>query len=393
MQVLRKSMVRVSFHIAKVIFVDLFLSLMEYGILAGSPSTELIVIIALGMIAHVAEGVAAGRSAVEMVDVLREINEFQLKRETSSIDVAADIAGALAVYDVDAAEEALLKGMPDLPVEMAESYLQLLGNLRSYKPYLPQSCFVLEDILTPEEEEEMGVVVTEDGMILRTPTVDIESPITSPQIISPPQGPASPPQGPARTPGERLRSIHGLEHGERLRSIHGLEHGERLRSMRLRSMFGGPPLDTQLSAVISGHHSSETSRSSINAASMFFERPAALKPIARRARVSLAGSNMIGYITSTGDLAASANVAWITGDVEQWCTVVSQAKGLVDQIGGDRRYASFNAKQACGGHSASAVEVLSSSRGEGQWTGCVVSGQAVCGDFGSSSMMRFMVLG
>eukprot|EP00756_Hemistasia_phaeocysticola_P030157 Hpha_TRINITY_DN16274_c7_g7::TRINITY_DN16274_c7_g7_i1::g.15875::m.15875 len=104
----------------------------------------------------------------------------------------------------------------------------------------------------------------------------------------------------------------------------------------------------------------------------------------KRARVSLAAGNMTGYLSSTPELAGELNASWITEDVERWCSAVVGAKGVVDLMGGDRRYASFNARQACGGHASAAVGVLSS-RGDGEWSGCVVTGQAVCGDFGSAS--------
>eukprot|EP00756_Hemistasia_phaeocysticola_P024847 Hpha_TRINITY_DN15974_c9_g1::TRINITY_DN15974_c9_g1_i1::g.71206::m.71206 len=116
------------------------------------------------------------------------------------------------------------------------------------------------------------------------------------------------------------------------------------------------------------------------------------KAAPRRLRVSLAAGNVVGYLSSQGDLAGASNSGWIEADVERWCAVVSQSRGVVDLIGGDRRYASFNARQVCGGHASAAIGVLSS-RGNGNWSGCVVSGQAVCGDFGSASVLRFMVLG
>eukprot|EP00756_Hemistasia_phaeocysticola_P019056 Hpha_TRINITY_DN15635_c3_g1::TRINITY_DN15635_c3_g1_i3::g.101903::m.101903 len=117
-----------------------------------------------------------------------------------------------------------------------------------------------------------------------------------------------------------------------------------------------------------------------------------LKAAARTARVTLAAGNKIGYLTTVAALAGASNADWIAGDVERWCVSVAQAKGVVDVISGDRRFASFNARQGCGSHAAAAVEVLSS-RGEGEWSGCVVNGQAICGDFGSLSTQRFMVLG
>eukprot|EP00756_Hemistasia_phaeocysticola_P013176 Hpha_TRINITY_DN15256_c1_g2::TRINITY_DN15256_c1_g2_i1::g.65054::m.65054 len=65
----------------------------------------------------------------------------------------------------------------------------------------------------------------------------------------------------------------------------------------------------------------------------------------KRVRVSLAAGNMIGYLSAVRDLSVPANAGWIAADVERWCSAVAEAKGVVDLIGGDRRYASFNARQ------------------------------------------------
>eukprot|EP00756_Hemistasia_phaeocysticola_P012930 Hpha_TRINITY_DN15236_c6_g7::TRINITY_DN15236_c6_g7_i1::g.65471::m.65471 len=64
-------------------------------------------------------------------------------------------------------------------------------------------------------------------------------------------------------------------------------------------------------------------------------------------------------------------------------------------MGGVRRYASFNARRKCVKHASAAVEVLHT-RGDRQhiqWSGCVSTGRAVCGPFGSISLLRFMILG
>eukprot|EP00756_Hemistasia_phaeocysticola_P016918 Hpha_TRINITY_DN15504_c0_g2::TRINITY_DN15504_c0_g2_i2::g.107059::m.107059 len=62
---------------------------------------------------------------------------LQLRRVKSSVDVAAQVAAALAMYDVDEAEKAIENGK-DLPQELAGSYRRLLSNLRSYRDYLPE---------------------------------------------------------------------------------------------------------------------------------------------------------------------------------------------------------------------------------------------------------------
>eukprot|EP00756_Hemistasia_phaeocysticola_P033652 Hpha_TRINITY_DN16476_c2_g1::TRINITY_DN16476_c2_g1_i2::g.160528::m.160528 len=120
-----------------------------------------------------------------------------------------------------------------------------------------------------------------------------------------------------------------------------------------------------------------------------------MKTVPRHARVSLVAANMLGYLTRSAgahELDGETNEDWIAADVEQWCASVLGVKGIVDLMSGDRRYASFNARQHCSDHASAAVEVLSL-REDRVWSGCVVTGQVVCGDFGSFSVLRFMVLG
>eukprot|EP00756_Hemistasia_phaeocysticola_P063622 Hpha_TRINITY_DN709_c0_g1::TRINITY_DN709_c0_g1_i1::g.28999::m.28999 len=119
------------------------------------------------------------------------------------------------------------------------------------------------------------------------------------------------------------------------------------------------------------------------------------KMTARISRVSLAAANVIGYLSRPEELSGHANAAWIAWDVEAWCTAVSEARGIVDLISGDRRFASFNARQSCSEHPNAAVGVLSSRGGPEGWelSGCVATGMAVCGDYGSYASLRFMVLG
>eukprot|EP00756_Hemistasia_phaeocysticola_P045963 Hpha_TRINITY_DN1971_c0_g1::TRINITY_DN1971_c0_g1_i1::g.31151::m.31151 len=68
----------------------------------------------------------------------------QLRRMESSIEVSGQIAAALARYDVDEAAT-VIDSAEDLPEELAESYRDLLSNLRLYKDYLP-------DALLPDED-------------------------------------------------------------------------------------------------------------------------------------------------------------------------------------------------------------------------------------------------
>eukprot|EP00756_Hemistasia_phaeocysticola_P029793 Hpha_TRINITY_DN16254_c2_g2::TRINITY_DN16254_c2_g2_i1::g.13845::m.13845 len=57
---------------------------------------------------------------------------LQLRRVEVSVEVVAEIAAALARYDVDAAANSIQNGQ-GLPEEIAESFRRLLSNLRSYR--------------------------------------------------------------------------------------------------------------------------------------------------------------------------------------------------------------------------------------------------------------------
>eukprot|EP00756_Hemistasia_phaeocysticola_P013356 Hpha_TRINITY_DN15274_c1_g1::TRINITY_DN15274_c1_g1_i2::g.66916::m.66916 len=79
-------------------------------------------------------------------------NELQLRRVNASVQVAAEVAEALARYDVDVADRAISRG-EHLPPELRESYFQLMHNLKSYRAYLPDS---LLDADTDDEDETDG---------------------------------------------------------------------------------------------------------------------------------------------------------------------------------------------------------------------------------------------
>eukprot|EP00756_Hemistasia_phaeocysticola_P031624 Hpha_TRINITY_DN16363_c4_g1::TRINITY_DN16363_c4_g1_i1::g.60008::m.60008 len=272
----------------------------------------------------------------------------QIQRMKSSVEVAEYIADALARYDIDGAEESIKKET-ELPRKMAKSFMQLLFHLRSYKAYLPQSCLVVID---PDDDSLPSPIVavprlSMTGSAGHTPCNELNLPFAQSKRNSP--------------SGSSVNHIVSLFEQE------------------------------------SG---SESSTSSPSSTSDVMRMASSLRVAIRRVRVSLAAGNMLGYLSSSSSLAADTNTEWIAADVERWCAAVLEAKGVVDVISGDRRYASFNARQACPDHASAAVGVLSngraaqaSSRGDGEWSGCVAMGQAICGDFGSASVLRFMVLG
>jgi len=262
----------------------------------------------------------------------------QLRRVSAATEVAAEIAAALARYDVDGAEGAILAGN-DLPEELASSYTKLLFNLKAYKAYLPHSCLVPDSISSTQAPSNDSFVSDSPASGIRvvafgTPSVD--------------------------------------------------------RVVRFPDGSDGTPTTMSFTSKKASSDRTDSIRSDSPAVP---ERPSsAPKAHPRRTRVSLAAGNRLGYLSDISDLSAASNAEWIAADVDCWCAAVIQARGIVDLMSGDRRYASFNARNMCDAHANAAVEVLFS-RGHGDWSGCVVTGPAVCGDFGSTSVLRFMVLG
>eukprot|EP00756_Hemistasia_phaeocysticola_P036886 Hpha_TRINITY_DN16666_c1_g1::TRINITY_DN16666_c1_g1_i1::g.178516::m.178516 len=270
----------------------------------------------------------------------------QLRRVRSAVDVAADVASALARYDVDSADRAIREDT-ELPEELRESYEQLLSNLRTYKAYLPHSCLI---IASPQEKE-LGSDFGDDLLSScgGTPCSSWVSTATP-------------------TPSKEEKDVLAQS------KVSSASSPVEMTRVRRHSSF--------LSVGPNKAH-------------------------ATKKRATLVCLNRIGYSTMAEEFARASHEMWLAADVEQWCDAVGAQRGVVDSIGGDRRFATFNARQGCGQHAAAAVAVLFS-WAEGrrmqahpdtaqfdalQTTGCIVSGLVTCGDFGSSSALRYMVLG
>eukprot|EP01063_Lacrimia_lanifica_P018546 TRINITY_DN2544_c0_g5_i1.p1 TRINITY_DN2544_c0_g5~~TRINITY_DN2544_c0_g5_i1.p1 ORF type:complete len:648 (+),score=129.56 TRINITY_DN2544_c0_g5_i1:70-2013(+) len=69
-----------------------------------------------------------------------------------SVDVARLLAQHLAAYDLDAADRCLQAGK--LPADMAAVFNDLLANLKTYRPFLPDSLFPGDDEGKVSDEEE-----------------------------------------------------------------------------------------------------------------------------------------------------------------------------------------------------------------------------------------------
>eukprot|EP01063_Lacrimia_lanifica_P037973 TRINITY_DN7961_c0_g1_i1.p1 TRINITY_DN7961_c0_g1~~TRINITY_DN7961_c0_g1_i1.p1 ORF type:complete len:666 (+),score=192.69 TRINITY_DN7961_c0_g1_i1:79-2076(+) len=82
--------------------------------------------------------------------------EEEKGRMRAAITTAKHVAGALAGFDLAAAEGALAMQGDVLPAELLVSYQRLVANLGSYKPYLPQSCLPMDDGDTGTDSSDGG---------------------------------------------------------------------------------------------------------------------------------------------------------------------------------------------------------------------------------------------
>ena len=81
------------------------------------------------------------------------------KRILASIDTANHIATSLSRFDLELASELL--ALAEIPEELKSSFERILANLKSYRPYLPQSCFANESESESESESEHSLRISE----------------------------------------------------------------------------------------------------------------------------------------------------------------------------------------------------------------------------------------
>eukprot|EP00756_Hemistasia_phaeocysticola_P053865 Hpha_TRINITY_DN29813_c0_g1::TRINITY_DN29813_c0_g1_i1::g.2916::m.2916 len=287
----------------------------------------------------------------------------QVRRMRSAVEVAQQVADALARYDVDEAKIAIKNEA--LPDELRATYYVLLGNLQSYKAYLPQSCLVTHSYPV-EAGEDLGEVDEETE-------------------------PPSEPQLAVRL--MPLNSAGRLGHDSSVPSGSTSE----LLNWAASRHEGASPSKTDSSSLSKSWGSRGSGQSGHK------HRPAPIKAFATMRRVSLLCLNRLGYSKNVAKV-SHFHDEWMTQDVDRWCTFAAEASGVVDLIAGDRRYASFNAAKPCGAYATQAITMLKRFVGdEGELdekslqglptSSCIVSGITQCGDFGGQNCLRFMAVG
>eukprot|EP01062_Namystynia_karyoxenos_P049666 TRINITY_DN3810_c1_g1_i1.p1 TRINITY_DN3810_c1_g1~~TRINITY_DN3810_c1_g1_i1.p1 ORF type:complete len:776 (+),score=162.12 TRINITY_DN3810_c1_g1_i1:92-2329(+) len=319
-------------------------------------------------------------------------------RVLASIDIASQVAASLVRFDLDEAAAALDQAGGTLPGALQRSFRDLLSNLASYRPYLPQSCLVEGDEDPQEGNEESSCG---------------ETPVGSPANERP------------------TRPWSGSSRHQRPSSGSAMSGSTAPSTSTGR--FSPPPDDIPLSPL---GRSAGRARKSIAG-------------VGRRAhqvlpkRASLLVCNRRGFLGGYGAARPVGQVTipqlqgFISSEVESFVAATQSLKGVVDLLSADHMFASFSAALHVSSHRVDAtrcgavltglaaaeaprqkvaaqpasprhalrqslrvrdarlscIPLESAEPAVGMRTVAVCSGLAVCGDFGSASAQRFMVIG
>eukprot|EP01063_Lacrimia_lanifica_P011064 TRINITY_DN17833_c0_g1_i2.p1 TRINITY_DN17833_c0_g1~~TRINITY_DN17833_c0_g1_i2.p1 ORF type:complete len:672 (+),score=184.31 TRINITY_DN17833_c0_g1_i2:44-2017(+) len=126
--------------------------------------------------------------------------EAEKAKMERAVAVSQTVASCLAFFDLNLAEEALEKVEPgDMPEELTEAFSRLLGNLRSYRPYLPQAVMAQDECLEKGFSDDAGAVArtSSSGTNIHGPT----SPASQPSVL------AMSPEGSFRSSGSGGSSV------------------------------------------------------------------------------------------------------------------------------------------------------------------------------------------
>eukprot|EP01062_Namystynia_karyoxenos_P039455 TRINITY_DN2866_c6_g1_i1.p1 TRINITY_DN2866_c6_g1~~TRINITY_DN2866_c6_g1_i1.p1 ORF type:complete len:687 (+),score=115.49 TRINITY_DN2866_c6_g1_i1:88-2148(+) len=310
----------------------------------------------------------------------------QMALVTSSVEVAELVSAALARFDLDSARGALTASGQGLPPGLASSFNHLLGNLASYRPYLPQSCF--------------------EGASQHSPdcSTSCNSSINGVPVAGAPDGAeglATP-----NTPGERQESQRDATLCSSVVGQSPLSPCCRSRHSGLRgrpSECGGasthsssspPGTDSRRTSGLGGQQSSPKSGLTANS----------LTHQPHERRVTLLSRNSSGLLAAGAQADATAMADWLAAEVRHFHQTIQSLGGMTDLLSGDHFSASFGAVKVLGTQRERAVRaafVLSAPTAHAsdgplshlQTTVAVCAGSALCGDFGSATAQRFMVIG
>eukprot|EP01062_Namystynia_karyoxenos_P039454 TRINITY_DN2866_c5_g1_i1.p1 TRINITY_DN2866_c5_g1~~TRINITY_DN2866_c5_g1_i1.p1 ORF type:complete len:682 (+),score=166.21 TRINITY_DN2866_c5_g1_i1:79-2124(+) len=302
----------------------------------------------------------------------------ETERVRAMVCTAELVADCLARFDLQAAEEVLERDAGGITADLTVSFRHLLGNLASYKPYLPQSCF-----------EDTGCADSS----------------TRPSPQGTPQEPPSRPDGGAADAAGSLD--FQLQRDDTL-----LDRAETART-------SGVLADVR----------------SVSSASAISPRAHGRAPLTgarighapRQRRVAILLTNRVGMLGALAQSTPASLAHWLLSEVAQFCEAVQHQKGVVDALSADHMRAFFGAlgaqqssTRSSAARCAATITGMCRERQEQQpterlelaeslisepldepgdcfrrlpRTSAICGGQAMCGDFGSSDAQRFMVVG
>eukprot|EP01062_Namystynia_karyoxenos_P012148 TRINITY_DN14363_c0_g3_i2.p1 TRINITY_DN14363_c0_g3~~TRINITY_DN14363_c0_g3_i2.p1 ORF type:complete len:739 (+),score=165.42 TRINITY_DN14363_c0_g3_i2:103-2217(+) len=305
----------------------------------------------------------------------------QLRMVESSVQVAEGITAHLSSYETGRARE-VVEGEEGagLPEALRCSLQQLVANLESYRPFLPQSCLPQEGAEGSSESELADADQTsgsEAASVAKTPT-----------------------EGCAITP------------------LTGTLQGEAFNVPRSNSAATAESLAKTASEASRMTPMSPTAsrrKSELHRMGKFQPAAGAISSAPRVAAVTVACANRRGFLEEITRHAAGAELVrelsdWLAAGVHGFLQVVAKNKGVVDNVSSDHFFASFAAARPCVSHRTAAVRSMFSLRAS--WGGveapqgssdsllwslptsiAACSSRSVVGDFGNDQMKKFMVVG
>eukprot|EP01065_Artemidia_motanka_P052395 TRINITY_DN9454_c0_g2_i1.p1 TRINITY_DN9454_c0_g2~~TRINITY_DN9454_c0_g2_i1.p1 ORF type:complete len:629 (+),score=121.84 TRINITY_DN9454_c0_g2_i1:70-1956(+) len=258
-----------------------------------------------------------------------------------SVELSEIAAVRLSKFETEEAK-ALLEGPEgaQLPSGLRTALLQLVANLAQFRPYVPQSC--LPSVGAPDEA-----------------TAGDEPPATG--------------GGPLLREGSAGQA----------------DSSSSAASSRSRH---------------SGSHS-QTSSDPNDRGGLRGLIPGETKP----KRVSMVAANSKAFLRLVRDRATAVR-CFLQAEVEAFVGEVVAESGVVDLVSGDHMYANFNAARTCTTHKVSAARVAWSlviakaaagrrrsqtrqGRPPTRRSACACSGSVLCGNFGTTDVRRYMLLG
>eukprot|EP01062_Namystynia_karyoxenos_P060260 TRINITY_DN5179_c1_g2_i1.p1 TRINITY_DN5179_c1_g2~~TRINITY_DN5179_c1_g2_i1.p1 ORF type:complete len:657 (+),score=157.70 TRINITY_DN5179_c1_g2_i1:71-2041(+) len=259
----------------------------------------------------------------------------------ASVRVADRVSEGLASFDLEVARLALAEAGDALPSGLRDSFEHLLANLASYLPYLPQSCLERDPVVQDPGVDMLGQSRDGSRRVLSTPRSSVQ-PAAEPSAATPLSSSAS-------SSGSRRGSCPS-------------------RPSVVRVASPSPP------AVTRAH-----------------------QPQYRRA--SALARNSCDFLRFAAQADWREVSSAVAAAVEHFIIVVSLQGGVTDLLSGDHLSATFGAVKVQGTHRLSATSAAAAlseplpAYGAGRVTVAVCTGRALCGDFGSDTAQRFMVIG